>query len=291
MNTLSIIDTGTDIQVPSSWDELSRKDVQWVFKTYTECLASSPLDFHIRLLYRFLNMKPTFRNRLAIAISEEAREQFADNVEYCCRKLLDWVLEENDGELYLTFDSIINPLPTVRVGLSTLIGPADGLQDLSFAEFRAASSAMETFTRSKDVKALDECISILYRPKGKINKAGRAVGEFDYNRITTRYVKHLSLWKKNLIITWFASCLKFIQGGKIELNSEPVDLSLLFHSDSDKVNIPFTWNDLVIEIAKERSIGNVDEVDSQSLYTILGILWHNYKEQQRYEQMEKAHKA
>ena len=49
--------------------------------------------------------------------------------------------------------------------------------------------------------------------------------------------------------------------------------------------------DLLVELAKEQSLGAMEQVDEQPLFTIFSVMWHNYKESKRYEQIVKSRKA
>ena len=103
-------------------------------------------------------------------------------------------------------------------------------------------------------------------------------------------VARIEPWQKNLILLWFASCLKFLQTQDIVINGETVELGRLFAGDGDKKGgYGFGWNDLAVQIAKDQTIGNIERVDEEPLFSILGIMWHNFKEQKRYEAISKTH--
>ena len=57
---------------------------------------------------------------------------------------------------------------------------------------------------------------------------------------------------------------------------------------SDSSVLSCTWQDLAIEIAKEQTIGNIERVDEEPLYSIISIMWHNHKENKRNEKIGKA---
>ncbi len=71
-----------------------------------------------------------------------------------------------------------------------------------------------------------------------------------------------------------------------------MDLSLLFAPDGGTGRGPsMTWNDLLIQLAKDHTIGNIDRVDEEPLFSVLSILWSNHKEAKRYEATAKAQKT
>ena len=90
---------------------------------------------------------------------------------------------------------------------------------------------------------------------------------------------------------WFSACLKYLQTGSVVLDGEAVELSALFSGEGNTGGVGFGWNDLLVEIAKENTIGNIDRVDEEPLFSVLSIMWHNYKERRRNEQIAKASKA
>ena len=49
--------------------------------------------------------------------------------------------------------------------------------------------------------------------------------------------------------------------------------------------------DLLFQIAKEQMIGNIDRVEEEPLFSVLAIMWSNYKEAKRYEEATKARKG
>ena len=88
---------------------------------------------------------------------------------------------------------------------------------------------------------------------------------------------------------WFASCIHFLQTGTIQLDGEDVELSRLFSGGSgSKGELSSNWQDLAIEIAREGSIGNIERVNEEPLYSIISIMWHNYKENKRNEKIGKS---
>lgn len=172
-------------------------------------------------------------------------------------------------------------------------GPADLLQDLSFGEFRHAASALNAFFASKDVADLDECIAHLYRKRSRRpNRCGRFVKAVD-NTTFDRDVKRVSKlkgWQKNLIMMWFAACLNYLQNESVVIDGELVNMALMFAPDGEKKksDLTFTWNDLLVQIARDNTIGNIARVDDEPLFSIFSLMWTNYKENKRYEDRTKS---
>ena len=80
MTKIEIYETGTTVEIPSSWDEMTTRQVRDVMKIYTRCVESqsSPLEFNVRVLYYLMGMKHNARSvrweRLADADSVRQRD-------------------------------------------------------------------------------------------------------------------------------------------------------------------------------------------------------------------------
>lgn len=293
MNTIEVFETGKVVQVPGSWREMTPEQVRGVFRIFERCLrrGESPLDFNVRVLWMLLGVRRTVKGWFADIFngSSSVRDE---NVYRMCETFLGFLFSEESAAL--TFDSVANPMPVVRSGLVRLYGPGELLQDLTFGEFRHASAAINRFFRSHEPEDLDECIAFLYRRRcRKANRAGRMVPDVDQRnaRGHIHRASRLKGWQKNLVMMWFAACLKYLQSGVLEINGEEVDLSKLFAGYEKSSGISFGWNDLLVEVAKENTLGNIDRVDEEPLFSVLSIMWHNYKERKRNEQIIKASKA
>lgn len=293
MNTIEVFETGKVVQVPGSWREMTPEQVRGVFRIFERCLrrGESPLDFNVRVLWMLLGVRRTVKGWFTDIFNGSSSVR-AENVYRMCEKFLGFLFSEESAAL--TFDSVANPMPVVRSGLVRLYGPGELLQDLTFGEFRHASAAINRFFRSHEPEDLDECIAFLYRRRcRKANRAGRMVPDVDQRnaRGHIHRASRLKGWQKNLVMMWFAACLKYLQSGVLEINGEEIDLSKLFAGDEKSSGISFGWNDLLVEVAKENTLGNIDRVDEEPLFSVLSIMWHNYKERKRNEQIIKASKA
>ena len=293
MNTIEVFETGKVVHVPGSWREMTPEQVRGVFRIFERCLrrGESPLDFNVRVLWMLLRVRRTVKGWFTDIFngSSSVRDE---NVYRMCETFLGFLFSEESAAL--TFDSVANPMPVVRLGLVRLYGPGELLQDLTFGEFRHASAAINRFFRSHEPEDLDECIAFLYRRRcRKANRAGRMVPDVDQRnaRGHIHRASRLKGWQKNLVMMWFAACLKYLQSGVLEIDGEEVDLSKLFAGDEKSSGISFGWNDLLVEVAKENTLGNIDRVDEEPLFSVLSIMWHNYKERKRNEQIIKASKA
>lgn len=294
MTNIKFADDNGDIRIsgdiPSSWEEMTIKQVQFVFKEYGRCLAGeiSPMMLSLGIMYNFLGLGRTPSSGAA------QMSKICQNLYILCEQTLGFLFikGENDSMPRLSFNSVMNPLPAVRSGVARtlLTGPASLLQNITFGEFRHASAALNAFFKSADIADLDECIAFLYRRRSaKPNRAGRYVKPFNQNTFKedVALASKLEDWEKNIIMMWFSACIGFLQSGQLTLNGEEVDLSKLFSGDGSGKGPKFTWNDILVQMARDSTIGNIDRVDEEPLFSIIAIMWTNHKEALKYEQSTK----
>lgn len=283
MHAIEVFETGKKVKVPSSWDELSERQVRSIFRLHDRCVrkGKSPLEFSVRVLFMLIGHRPN-------PFTHSPDERASENIYLLCDNLLGFLFAKDSASL--SFDSVRNPMRSVWVGRRKLIGPSDLLQDLTFGEFRHASAAVNAFYESKDVENLDECIAALYRPaSSKPNRAGRKVQDINNGNAAMflRLASKMRPWQKNIVMLWFSACLGYIQSGTLDIDGEEISLSLLFDEKSESGGFEYGWNDLLVDLARENSIGNKDRIDEEPLFSVLSIMWHNFKENKRLEKLSK----
>ena len=286
--------TSFSVNIPERWDEFPAQIVRFIFEKYEQVMSGelTPEMLQVLTIYKLIGIR---RERPSHLASRDAA--IIENVD-AIRARLQFMFDypEKSDFPRLTFNSIQNPLPTIRVKNRTWFGPATLCQDLTFGEFRNGALALNMFFKTEDIGNLDECIAHIYRPGSMtVNKAGRKVkpvnpGSFEDE---IKAVHQIPSWQKNLIMLWFSSCIGFLQSGNIVLGGEDVDMKLLFSSGDDNSGGPAaTWNDLLMQISKEGTLGNMEEVDAAPLMVVLLNMWSNYKENKRNERkIKKAKKA
>lgn len=285
MTTIEIYENGKKAEIPSSWAEIPAKTVRKLFRIHYDVLKSSKgslLEFNVRALYLLLGIRPSLKVMLHPGNAPE-------NIYRLCEQTLGFLFIEDGDKARLSFNDVRNPMP--RVG--RLHGPTDLLQDLTFGEFRQAAMSLQRFFHGYDITDLDDCIAVLYRRRaGKTNRAGRRVAPMGSRGFFAdrRSVERMAPWRKNLIMMWFSACLKYLQTRKLVLNGEEVDMTALFSdSKGEKSSTPYTWNDLLVQVARDQTIGNMERVDEEPLFSILAIMWSNFKEAKRNEKAAKTH--
>lgn len=260
---------------------------------YTNYIQLQEWAFGQSVLYKLMGQKHGHRYLKMSYRQPDAAMKISENVHWLCHNCLNWLTEvDSDGVPRLTYDSILNPLPAVRSYFGPLLtGLADILPDLTFGEFRHASAALSSFFKSMDIRDLEECIAHLYRRRCcKPNRAGRKVAPVSQDKFESdvKLVSRLPVWQKSLIMAFFANCINYLQKGKLIIGGEEIDFSLLYAGSDSPSKLSFGWNDLLVQIARDNVIGNMDRVDEEPLFSILSIMWTNYKESKKNEASRKA---
>jgi len=121
-----------------------------------------------------------------------------------------YIEQEVKGKIskIVNLNFVNNPLPKIQINKTELLGPADALQNCSYAEvFMHGQNAMIDFCNTNEEEHLDKLVAILYRP-AQHNKRPKFDSEV--------YEEHLDLVKKLApevkfaVFLFFSSCHKFI---------------------------------------------------------------------------------
>ena len=224
MNTLEIPGRNCRISVPATYDDMTDAQVVYVMKRLAEHRAGlmSIDEFRIRILYHLCGIRRTVRSAIWRAWHPTARFRMAEAAVLLCEQLLGGILEKTYDGYQIKFDSVRNFFPSVRIGWRKLVGPAEGLLDLSFAEFRGATDAMTLYLKTRDDLYLDRMLACLYRPAGPRQPSGRCVVPYSPDTIDT-YAKlchRLKPWQKQLVLLWLSACVKYMQTGTFTIGKD-----------------------------------------------------------------------
>lgn len=280
MNTLEIPGRNITINVPATYDEMTDTQVIYIMKRLAEHRAGlmSIDEFRVRVLYKLCGIRRTLRSAIWRAWHSEARFATSENTVLLCEHLLGGILEKTDDSYQIKFDSVRNFFPSVRIGLRKLVGPAEGLLDLSFAEFRGTTDEMELYLKTKDELHLDRMLACLYRPTGPLQPSGRRVMPFSPDTIDTyaALCHKLKPWQKQLILLWLSACVKYMQTGTFTIGSQEVCFDGLFKSNgaNDTAQPSLGWITILYDLAEKRTFGGIEETDRQSMIEILALLFH-----------------
>jgi hypothetical protein len=141
MNQVEI--DGKKYFMPSDWNELTKKQVLFVSRLFQGQL--SVVDFKLRALFKFLSVRRKVLKRIH---PEDA-----------------YFLGESLDFLFFEVSLTRNLLPVLRTGRRKYFGPADAMMNCTFGEFTMANSLLDSYSKTREQKYLDEIVAVLYRPK------------------------------------------------------------------------------------------------------------------------------
>lgn len=281
MNTLEIPDRGLKISVPARYDEMTDTQVIYIMKRLAEHRAGiiSLDEFRVKILYKLCGIQRTPWSVIWSAWHPESpaqRNQRAEQIAILCDQLLGGILERKGADYQIKFDSVRNFWPTVRIGLRRLVGPAEALLDLSFAEFRDATDEMQLYLKTKDEHHLDRMLACLYRPAGSLQPSGRRVKPYSTDTLS----KYASLchrfkpWQKQLVLLWFSACIRYMQTDRFIIGSQEISFAELFKSNTSDKKPSLGWMTILYDLAEKRIFGDAEKTEKQGMVEILTLLYH-----------------
>ena len=243
MNQVEI--DGKTYFMPSDWNELTRKQVLFVSRLFQEQLTI--MDFKLRVLCKFLSVSRKVLRRIH---PEDA---------YFLGESLDFLFKE----VSLTK----NLLPVLRTGRRKYFGPADAMMNSTFGEFTIANSLLDSFSKTKEQKYLDEMVAVLYRPRKWFWFIRKAFtdNQDPRKRFVNRTLKKRCRRISRLDFEIKYSVFLFFSG---VLNSLPVLYPYVYQQKGDAGNEDNGWVSLIISLADGKT-------DDKSLETIMNSNLYN----------------
>jgi len=258
-----IVIDGKSFSSPSSWNELTQKQLLFVSRLFHGQLTM--IDFKLRALFNFISITPTVKIRL-----------HPEDTYFLC-ETLDFLFEK----VSLTR----NLLPILKTGWRTYLGPSDAMKNCTFGEFTIANSLLDSFTSTKDQKYLDEMVAILYRPKKWfwfIRKNFTDKQDARKNFVNRSLKKRcqmmasLDYYEKYSVFLFFSGVL----------NSLPELYPYVYQQQGDSSGEDNGWASLIISLADGKTDDNsLETIMNSNLYNVLIGL--NKKAKEYHEYMSK----
>ena len=200
------------INLPSYWSELSIQQLRFLARLCIK--GSSEGEIKLKMLLYCAGMrvrKPFLNEDLTTSfIVQKGRKRFNidaavfTEITAAFDFLFNEIDELDDNQLkYIEPSGLThNPLPRIKVFNKVLFGPGDILYNLTMNEFSLIEVYRYEYVRNKDNDSLNKMLSILYRPKGKVDGDDRImltskVANNGYWRL--KYLKP----EDKLVIYWF----------------------------------------------------------------------------------------
>jgi hypothetical protein len=296
MNRVEIPERNIVAEYPSCWDELTNDQFYFIMQNWLKVIDGkiNQNEFLVIVLYNFLGItRSPFNNWKDRRLSKEQLENKFSNI-WQLTETLTWLFRSDaSGEgnfIYLDYTEIKNRIPEiVNSGEITLVGPADGMIDITFGEYRRAWDYFEAYIAKRNNSDLDRLIATLYRPERYRYEHIKHTPEFDGERrepfnphLTEHYAELLAevpFWQKQTIFNWFFNCDKFLKEGELELGGKTLSFAPLFsrkrNSDDDMETLDendLGMTSLLFMIAESNLFGNAIQIERTSYIDILTAL-------------------
>ena len=261
MNQVEI--DGKKYFTPSDWNELTKKQVLFVSRLFQGQLTM--VDFKLRALFDFLSAKQKVTKR----IHPEDAYFLCEGLEFLFK------------EVSLTR----NLLPVIKTGWRKCIGPSDTMMNCTFGEFTMANSLLDSFSKTREQKYLNEMVAVLYRPIKWFWFIRKA---FTDNQDPRKKFVNRSLKKRCTRIASLDYDIKysvflFFSG---VLNSLPVLYPYVYQQKGDSGSEDNGWASLIISLADGKTDDkSLETVMNSNLYNVLIGL--NKKSKEYHEYMSK----
>jgi hypothetical protein len=257
MNTVTFTDLKKTIKIPGDFNELSRMQVISIAGT-----LHLPVDeFKKKMLILQSLLKAdwnVFRHWIYYyKLTPESKAM--------CLPLTEFALKP------ITLTKNLLPVLGVPFSFKKLYGPEDHLKNIVFIEFIKAERNYTRFTRTGEIKYLNELVAILYRPKKKNynpespDHDGDIREKYnDYNVVSrVDLVSRISLRKRLAILLYYYGCRKFII-------DSPLYKEIFVKEDKKKVEEMrdnYTWETVLNSISENPR--HIEEVSYIRLSNVL----------------------
>jgi hypothetical protein len=187
--------------------------------------------------------------------------------------LIDWVFNKLDLQKNLQ--------PAITINNLEYAGPADGMDNLRFAEWCAADTFMVNYTETQDVNWLHQLAAVLYRPAGigdeytpgKVTYRGDTREKFNDNLLKERSALMATLPANVIqgIYLFFASCRAQIIG------MYPVTFPFDKTKTADQVTSLSKdgWLDIYDDLGADPRYAGPDILDEKPLHSVLFSIERN----------------
>lgn len=297
MNTLEVPERNIKVEFPSSWEEMSNSQFEFVIKTWIKLMDGkiNEDEFMLIVLYNFLGIeRGPFQDWKDRRLSRQQLEDKFANV-WQLTETLSWLIrieETEEGpvgfldwsEINQRFYEIENPWGV------KLIGMADGILDITFGEYRRAWACFEAYSRDHKHIDLDRLMAVLFLPERDNFNEIQYRPDFDGRRrelfnpyLNEHYaelMKDIPFWQKYAGYQWFGNCDKWLKEGELEMDGKIISFAPLFSKNKqvdDQDLETMDENDLGLTgllymIAESKLFGTPEQVDKTGYLEILTAL-------------------
>lgn len=287
---------GKSKMVPESLDELSQEELLKLIRFIAEGRDAQYIK--LRFVCDYWKIPINRINRLGRRLerSNNLLQKIVLNDQHLDILSRLYLLTEQFNFLIKDRKLLKNPVPRIRFPWSRfirpLVGPSDGLKNLTIWEYALAEKMLENYVSSDDETFLDQLLAILYRPTclGKV-----IMSWFRYTSDTRVTFNDQTYQKRIPLLTGIEFEKKFAIA--MYFNSvrdsfkESDRFPHIYNMKKKKTgNSKLSWADVIMEMSGEIP-GNEDKTGRVNLYTFLYRLELNaIKAEQMEEELEKMKK-
>jgi hypothetical protein len=187
-----------------------------------------------------------------------------------------------------------NPVPRIRFPwlrfIRPLVGPADGLKNLTIWEFAVAERMLENYVATDEESYLDELIAILFRPVNPLRWIRKRFTWIPDTRVAFNdqtYKQRLPLIAKYATIEEKVGVAMFFHSVRDGFREDDRFPHIYNTGKKKKGGKGLSWGDVIMEMSGEIP-GNEDKTAQVNLYTFLYRLELNaIKAEKMEEELEK----
>lgn len=308
MHQIEIPDIGKTFSLPDSWEECTPQQIEFILPMAFRVL-SGEMDIHefsVRIFCKLTGLRKGPRSNFLKKIRPAQVQDSYAMVSQLADQLCGWPFQpvespmDDEGRLELALNTHVNILPVIHAGRKELIGPADLIADLTFAEFRIAIREMDqhiAYAKHQDLQAdsiaaLDRFVAVLYRPLDPSTGKKQRFNSETIQKLSPITAK-IPSWKKNTILLWFSYCINYIQSEDVLIDGNNINLSVLFPKSTGRTGTEkkgIGWAGLLFDVSKEGPFGTVEKTDQIGLFDILLYLYKNHHDNMKLQKRLKSKK-
>lgn len=294
MHTIEIPDKKVKAQYPSCWDELTDSQFAFIMQNWLKVVDGylNQHEFKLIVLYHLLGIKyGPFDARRDARMKPETLEKKYENL-WRLTETLQWLFQYNTEAgkktVALSYSGITNRLPEIEASGILFYGPAHGITDITFGEYRHAWIHFETYIATREDHQLDLFVATLYRPEREGFDILQFQPDFDGNRrqpfnpnLTGHYAGMLAevpFWQKYVALLWFLNCDRWIKEDELILGGKSVSFAPLFKKEKEQEEVEtldetdLGLTQLLFMVAESNLFGGPDQVDKTGYIDILTAL-------------------
>lgn len=246
-------------QVAENWNELNKNQLLWLAGHFHWLVSESTYEQKIKCFLALLNIPKMHLKKIKKVHLIDDLQMFE------LSKCADFLFGADK------IDLTNNPMPEISVRFKKFYGPANGLSNISLAEFAYADLAFIDFVKNKKQESLDKLVAILYRKiaenynPDRIDFKNDKRQPFNSYKIThnTKIITNLNVSYKILILIFYFGCRNQIC--KLYKNVFNPKVT----SKAASLNLGFL--EVIFELSGEK-FGNIDETGQCNMHVALAYI-------------------